>query len=107
MVVDTDPKRIGVKSQEGVVGRSRCTCESSVARRRPFEAAQATEQALDATTNLEGGHHKRKEVSPKRIFVLSLSSPSEINLTGFLFRLARLCFWGIWGTCPRRNQGGS
>jgi hypothetical protein len=59
MVIDADPKGIGVETEVRVVGWSRLA---------PTKAAQSTDEILHTTTNPEGGHRKGEKVSPEFIF---------------------------------------
>ena len=68
MVIDADPKGIGVETEVRVVGWSCLARKSGEAVKGLTNAAQSTDEKLHTTTNLEGGHCKGKKVSPEFIF---------------------------------------
>jgi hypothetical protein len=68
MVINADPKGIGVETEIRVVGWSRLACKSGEAVRGPTKATQLMDEKLHMTTNQEGGHPKRIKVSPEFIF---------------------------------------
>ncbi len=102
MVIDADPKGIGVETEVGVVGWSRLARKSSEAVRGPTKAAQSTEEKLHMTTNPEGGHHKGKKICPEFIFQFdSLADHAHL----WLFVSFNLLVW-YWSAISRRAQGG-
>jgi hypothetical protein len=68
MVINADPKGIGVETEVRVVGWSCLAHKSGEAVRGPTKAAQSTEEKLHTTTNPEGGHRKGKKISLEFIF---------------------------------------
>jgi hypothetical protein len=68
MLIDADPKGIGVETEVGAVRWSHLACKSSEAVRGATKAAQSTEEKLHTTTNPEDGHCKGGKISPEFIF---------------------------------------
>ena len=97
MVIDTDSKGIGVKTEVRVVRWSRLAHKDGEAVRGPTKATQSTEEKLHTTTNPKGGHCKGKKISLEFIFQFdSLADYAHL----WLFVSFNLLVWHWWVSPP-------